>query len=53
MMSSSKAWDNYKLKLALDGRWLNDKKDDNFNVNAIEKVGLFNTIETNNKDNDE
>lgn len=43
---------NWKLKLALDGGWLDDNKDDNSTIDAIEEAGPFSTIEID-KDNDD
>lgn len=34
MMSSSSTWDNWKLKLALDGRRPDKEKDNDFNINT-------------------
>lgn len=52
MISSNSAWGNWNLKLALDGRRPDNKEDNNFNVNIIEKADLSNTIKIDNEDDD-
>lgn len=53
MMSRSSIQGNQTLKLAFDDRWLDNKEDDNFNVDIIEKAGLSNTIKTDNENDDQ
>lgn len=53
MMSGSSIQSNWILKLALNGGWLDDKEDNNSNVNVIEKADLSSTIETDNEDDDQ
>lgn len=50
MMSRSNIQGNQILKLALNSRQLDNKEDDNFNIDVIEKTGLSNTIESDNED---
>ncbi len=52
-MSGSSIQSNWILKLALNGGWLDDKEDNNSNVNVIEKADLSSTIETDNEDDDQ
>lgn len=47
-----KTQNNQKLKLAINSRQLNNNKDDNSTINALEKVDLFNTVKINNNNND-
>lgn len=55
MMIVSSNWvlGNQKLKLAFDDRLLNNKEDNNFNLDDIKKVVLFNTIKTDKNNNNE
>lgn len=53
MISSSSAQGNWKLKLALDDKQIDNKEDNNSNVDAIEIADLLGTIETDNEDDNE
>lgn len=53
MISSSSAWGNQTLKLALDSRQSDDEEDNDSNIDTIKKAGLSSIIKIDNEDDDE
>ncbi len=43
---------NWKLKLAINGGWSNDDRDNNFTIDTLEGAGLSSTIKTDEDDDD-